>query len=329
MSSSTFRAAGVTTVVAAAALVLAACSGSPQPAPTSSGGLTPIAVSTSPSAGNASLYLPIQDGSYEEAGLDVKPEVLQSGSQAVPLLLNGQLQFAASDPISAIVAISQGTPIVIVANGNVVPEDAAADPNGAIIAADSPFSGLPDLNGQTVGINAINGFAQISLKAAIDEAGGDSSTVEWVELPIPEMQATVGRGTVAAAMTTEPYITAAKAPDSGVKPLPDGGIAAAVGGLPQLVYIASADYVENNPETVDAFVAAVDAASAQLADDDALVREIAKTSTAVPPEVIDQMTVPGFGPLTMDQLDSLQELMVRYGALEEPVDLSGSVRLSE
>jgi NitT/TauT family transport system substrate-binding protein len=318
MSSHTLRTAGAVTLVLAFALT--GCAASPAPQPTSDGGLTTIAVSTSPSAGNASLYLPIDDGSYEAAGLDVVPEVLQSGAQAVPLLLNGQLQFAASDPISAIVAISQGTPITIVAPGNIVPTDPEADPNGAIVAADSGIASLADLDGATVAVNALNAFAQVSLKVAIDEAGGDSASVQWVEFPIPEMQESVARGTVTAAMTTEPFLTAANAPESGVTPVPGGGIAAAVGGLPQLVYIASTEYVQKNPDVVEAFAAAIDAAATELAGDEALIRQVAKTSTSFPPEVVDAMIVPGFGPLTMDQLDELQSIMVAYGIIDAPVE---------
>jgi len=43
--------------------------------------------------------------------------VVQSGAAAIPLLLNGQLQFAAADPVSAIVAASKNIPVTVVAPG--------------------------------------------------------------------------------------------------------------------------------------------------------------------------------------------------------------------
>lgn len=315
-------------IFAASAMVLAASlTGCSEPAPagdstksSANGGLTQIAVSTSPSAGNTSLYLPINDGSYAAAGIEVTPQVLQSGAQAVPLLLNGQLQFAASDPVSAIVAISQGTPLTIVANGSVVPHDAAADPNSAIVAKDSAITSPVDLNGKTVAVNALNAFAQVAYKATVDHAGGDSASIKWIELPIPEMQTSVARGTVDAAITTEPFVTRAKASDSGVRPVDGGAFAAAAGGLPQLVYIASTEYVEKNPETVKAFVSSINAAAGKLQADPRLVRTVAKTSTSVKPSEIEQMLVPGFGPLTMDQVDELETMMVRYAVIKKPVD---------
>ncbi|MFC5500887.1 ABC transporter substrate-binding protein [Lysinimonas soli] len=305
-----------------AATALAACSTPSTPTtPTASkpGAVTDIAVSSSPSSGNASLYLPIQDGSYKAAGLNVTPQVLQNGAQAVPLLLNGQLQFAASDPLSALAAISQGTPISIVAAGAIVPTDASKDPNGAIVAADSTITSLKGLNGKTVAVNGLNGFAAVSMKAAIDAAGGDSSSIKWVEIPIPQMQTSVANHTVDAAVTTEPFITAAEAAGSGVKPLPGGGIATATGGLPQLVYLASDDYIAQHKDTVSAFVSAVNAAAKKLTGDPSLIRTVAKTSTTVSADVLDKMTLPAFGPLTLKAMTKLQSLAVKYHVLSGPV----------
>jgi NitT/TauT family transport system substrate-binding protein len=282
---------------------------------------TKITVGTSPSLSNVSLYLAASStgGQFAENHLSATPQVVQSGAQAVPLLLNGQLQFTAADPLGALAAIANQTPILIVASGNVAGKDAEHDNTALIVKSDSGISSAADLSGKTVAVNALNSLAEVGAKAAIDARGGDSSKVKWVELPIPQMQAAVEKGTVAAAVTTEPFLSAST--EAGLTSLMPV-LSVAMPGTPQLVYLTSKSYAESHPEVVLQFQKAITAANQQLTDDPSLIKTIAATSTTVAADVLDKIVLPVFDPPTptVAELTALQSQAVKYGAMKESFD---------
>ena len=311
-------------VVACCAVVATACSSSSSGSSGSSGGnTTSITVGTAPALSNLGLYLAASPagGEFAKNHLKMTPKVVQSGAQAIPLLLNGQLQFTAGDTAGTMVAIANHIPVVIVASGNVAGQDATHDNTGLIVKAGGGINGASDLSGKTVAVNALNGTAEISAKAAIDKSGGDSSKIKFVELPIPDMQAAVQNGTVNGAVTAEPFLTAAVG--AGLKFLLPA-MSVAMRGVPQSVYLTSKSYAAAHPEVVKAFQQAITAANRQLTSDPSLIKAVAAKSTTITPTVLSKIVLPVFNPpmVAVTTLESLQELMVKYGALKATYDLA-------
>src|SRR5260370_22043562 len=223
----------------AAVLCLAAVGCSARAASTTASGATSattparatkLTAGTSPTISNASLYLATEDGTFAKNNLDVTPVVIQSGAQAIPQRLNGQIQFAAADPLSSILTISKNVPLEIVVDGNAVPPDPAKHPSGLIVKGSSSIQSLAGLDGTPVAVNALNSLAQVGLEAAIDAKGGNSKSVKFVEVGFPQMVAAVQSGTVDAAATNQPFITAAKA--AGDREIPLGGLAPSMAAVP-------------------------------------------------------------------------------------------------
>ena len=98
MGSTARRRALLLGATASAALLLAACgsSGSSSSTADTASGSQAITVGTSPAILNVSLYYAVQSGLFSKNKLSVTPDVLPSGEAATPLLLNGQIQFAAN-----------------------------------------------------------------------------------------------------------------------------------------------------------------------------------------------------------------------------------------
>src|SRR5260370_32106298 len=156
----------------AAVLCLAAVGCSSKAASTTSSGATSattparatkLTAGTSPTISNASLYLATEDGTFAKNNLDVTPVVIQSGAQAIPQLLNGQIQFAAADPLSSILTISKNVPLEIVVGDNVVPPDPSKDPSGLIVKGSSSIQSLARLHGKTAAVNALSSPPQGAL----------------------------------------------------------------------------------------------------------------------------------------------------------------------
>jgi ABC-type nitrate/sulfonate/bicarbonate transport system substrate-binding protein len=76
-----------------------------------------------------------------------------------------------------------------------------------MILANAPFKSALDLQGKVVGCTAIGDIGYLGLRAMIDEQGGDSSTVRFIELPTTTLGATLEQGRVDAGITNEPYMS--------------------------------------------------------------------------------------------------------------------------
>jgi NitT/TauT family transport system substrate-binding protein len=302
--------------------VLAACSSSKSSSASSASSantsgapatVTNIKVGTSPALSNISLYYAASPGGiFSKHNLNMTPQVVQSGAQAIPLLLNGQLQFTAADPLSTMVAIQKHVPLVIVASGNTAGINAAHDNTGLIVKPS--ITSVADLAGKTIAVNGLNGLAEVSTKAAIDAKGGDSSKVNFVELPIPQMQSAVQAGTVAGAVTTEPFLTAAtRAGLTDLLPV----LSISTPGVPQIVYIASKSYVASNPDVVKAFTDSITEANMAVTNNPSLIKTVAAKSTTIPLATLNKVILPVFDPPTVKIaiLSKLQNLAVKYGGL--------------
>jgi NitT/TauT family transport system substrate-binding protein len=78
-----------------------------------------------------------------------------------------------------------------------------------MVKKDSPINSGSALNGKTVAVNVLRGASQISSEAWIDKHGGDSKTVQWIEMPFSAMQAALEAGRIDAAQVTQPFATTA------------------------------------------------------------------------------------------------------------------------
>jgi NitT/TauT family transport system substrate-binding protein len=251
----------------------------------------------------------------------VTPTTVASGQQAIPRLLSGQIQFTAADPLGAIQAIAHNLPLVIVAPASYVPSDSAHDSTGLLVNHASPITSASGLNGRTIAVNAIGGFVQLAAEASIDQAGGDSSSIKWIEVPLPNIVAAVQAGEVEGGVDAEPFVTQGKS--AGLRDVL-AVTSRALAGVPSAVYVTSKAYASSHPDIVKAFAASLYSANAALATNPQQVRTVGAKSTSVPAPVLAKIVLPVFQPqkLTVGALDKLQALMVRYRLLPAPVNLS-------
>jgi NitT/TauT family transport system substrate-binding protein len=319
------RSAVVTGLAVSISLLLTACGLNTGEAPSSSGissgtgTVTNLTVGTTPAILNVSLYYGVQSGIFAKNALQVTPKVVASGAEAIPLLLNGQIQFAASDPVAMITALSKNIPLTLVAPAGGPKSDMALDFTGVL--AKSTIKTAADLSGKTVAVNAIGGILQVAAKASIDLAGGDSSKIKFVTMSLSQMPAAVEGGQVNAAVTSEPFLSLGE--DAGLRNLLPV-VSKATPSVPTVVYVTSESYAKSNPEVVKRFAASLLAADTDLTKDPSKIRAVAAKSTKTAPDVLAKINVPDFKaePLSLDSFNDLQTLMIKYKVVSTEVDLS-------
>ncbi|MTD59215.1 ABC transporter substrate-binding protein [Amycolatopsis pithecellobii] len=271
------------------------------------------------SLSSASYYEAEAEGAFKKAGLTTKSSLVASGQQAVPLLLNGQIQFASSDVSGVMTAVAARNDVVMVASASACATTAATDPTGVMVAPKSGITSARQLSGKTVAIVALRGQSQMTVQAAVDNDGGDSSTIKFVELPITGMVDALKAGTVDAALLTEPFTTVAKS--AGLKVL-FAPFSASTPGVPQVVYMATRKWVDSHPVETKAFYEAITSANETLSANPEKIVEIGLKHTEVPEKQLRSMALPVFEPSTiqLDAVKSYVDLMVKYGYLKSPID---------
>lgn len=155
----------------------------------------------------SSIYYASDNGFFTKAGLDVDIAQNPSTPALASAVAAGTYDIAYATISTLAVAHTRGLPFVCIAPGiGYVPGKIS----GAImVPLNSTIKTGKDFNGKTLGAAGLNTIAEYLPRAWIDQHGGDSSTVKFVEIPFPETADALVAGRVDAAYMVEPFITIA------------------------------------------------------------------------------------------------------------------------
>jgi NitT/TauT family transport system substrate-binding protein len=311
--------------IVAGALALSAC-GTESGSESGSGDGSTLKVGATSSLSGIGLRLAIEGGDFKKQGLTVTPTKNQTANAAVPALMNGQIQIAQVDTLTALVAVSKGLPIKIVAGatGQATDGESGKMTQASLVAKpDSGIKDAKDLVGKKVAVPAIKTQTWMNVRGVVDAAGGDSSKVDFVEVPPDQMLDLVMKGTVDAADISEPLASSAIA---GKKVnLVHNVDVPGLKGAPASVYVTSENYKTQHPDTVKKFAKAVEAAAGRGNSDRDAELKVAQKQLGFKPEQLTNAVVPTFSsePLTVEGLKMVSDLAVKYGVLKKaPADLA-------
>ncbi len=154
-----------------------------------------------------SVFWAIKTGMYRKAGLDFQYTPTSSGTAATQAVVAGALNIGKGSLLSGVNAHLKGLPIHMVGNGAVW--NTKVRFNGLLAAADQKAVSGKDFNGKTFGVPALNDLNSLVISAWIDQHGGDSKTVQFVEIPNASVQAALLGHRIDGAALQEPELTAA------------------------------------------------------------------------------------------------------------------------
>lgn len=152
--------------------------------------------------GHAIAYLGVEDSLFARQGLDMEIVTPGNASEALPLLLNGQVDvlFGSLTP-GAINAMAEGQPVRIVAVRNVFDKDNCSSSNIVESVSRSP-------TGSQAVLSVDRDLAwKYLVERALSLAGHDVSEFRWVSVPnFSEIDA-LRKGTIDYALAGEPWFT--------------------------------------------------------------------------------------------------------------------------
>jgi len=310
--------------VALVACLLVACGGGEDEEASDTPALSPedpvsILVGTLPIPDNAPLFLAIQEGYFEEEGLEVETQMVAGGSAALPAMVAGDLQFSSSNWTTVLQAAGQGLPVQMVWEMT-GPKDGV---NGIMVKGDSPAQTAADLRGQRVAVNTLAGLVELQVRECMAAAGLQEGDFELVEIPFPDMPAAIQQGNVGGAFIGEPFVTLAEDQGSRVVAEPSSSCGERVAEMPVIGFMTTSQYSAENPEVTAAFARAMERGAELAESDPQKVIDILPTYTQLTPELAARMTLPAWlddrAPST-DRAEITMESMIEFGFIDEPVD---------
>jgi NitT/TauT family transport system substrate-binding protein len=289
-----------------------------------SSGTQTLKVGVIPIADVAPLYLGIDKGFFKEEQLKIQPQLAEGGAAITPAVVSGDFQIGFSNTISLLIAASKDLPVEIISQGVLggkSEEEAWAD---LLVLKDGPIQDGKDLEGKTIAVNTLENICEVTIKASLEKDGVDVDKLKFTEVPFPDMNAALEQKRVDGACVVEPFVsqgTAGKA--KGIDPFyvrtaPDLTVA---------TYFTSKQYAEENADTVDRFVRAINKSLeyAQAHPDE--VRQTLLDNTEIPPEAVEAIKLPIWRTdLNEPTIEKLSELSKKYGLIEEEPDLNELIR---
>lgn len=167
--------------------------------------LVPVRMGAYPTDSYAEPFYGLDSGIFKRAGLDVALTVAVNPIQA---LVAGALDIGIGDVIQVANPVNAGVDLGIFAGGGLALSEAPTTlfcvaKNGSIRVA-------KDLEGQTIGVVLIATLSSMAAREWMRQNGVDLDKVRLVEIPFSSMTAALERGTVAAAMVAEPFLSDAR-----------------------------------------------------------------------------------------------------------------------
>lgn len=205
----------------------------------------------------SAILLAVKEGLLRKAGLDVELTGMSSGATISSAVAGGAAQFGQSSLVTLIDAHTRGVPFTLVAPSGLITHDVVYA--AAIVRKDSPIKTARDLNGKTFAVPALLDLNQIAAMAWMDQNGGDSKTVKFIELSSPATIAAIEDGRVDAGQVGTPLLTTAL--DSGKTRILAQIFDAFGTRFENVAWFTTSDYAKANPTIVRRFAEVMQQAS--------------------------------------------------------------------
>lgn len=318
---------------AIAAMALTGCgSGSPSGTATTAtpgstatagGDLKKISVGVLSIAPSVAIQYGIDEGIFADHGLEVELQTGQGGAAMLPAVSTGTMNFSVGNPLSVMLAVDKGLDMRIV-TGFSNSEAEGEDTNGVVAAKAANISSFGDLEGKTVAVNTLKTQGDLTIMEAAAKAGADPAKIKFVEMPFPDMQAQLDRGSVEAIWLPEPFLAKALAdPKNALVGSPNQE---ALPGLPTMVTFTSGNFASQNAGTVKSFREAMEEILEKAEQNPDALRALLPKFMNMDPAVAKNLKMESFNAeVPTDVLSDLGTLMLKYKYVEKKPDVDALI----
>ena len=159
--------------------------------------------------GQTPLYYGLNSGLFRRYGIDVQLMPANNGAAAMAAVLGGSAEIAFTNMVAVLQAHLRGVPVQIVAPLSLYSSE--RPPMALVVLKDAPYHNGKDLDGKTISSPSVRDLNSISVMAWVDKTGGDSKTLQMVEVPSATALPALEEGRIDGATMIEPAVSQALA----------------------------------------------------------------------------------------------------------------------
>jgi ABC-type nitrate/sulfonate/bicarbonate transport system substrate-binding protein len=277
---------------------------------------TPVTIRVGIGLNDAGL-LPVyaqELGFAQPAGFTFDIQTFNNNGLITQAIIGGALDVGLIDSLQVANAVIHGIPLAFFAGGALFMHN-----SGTLVlvtAKTSPYHTARDLEGQSIGVSSLSSLSAAGTKQWLQTNGADPAKVKLFELGLPEMNAALERGTVAAVLQGEPFISEAKA-EQRVLGIPYSAVAPAfyING-----FVASRDWLAKNPALVNRLIGVIYQTARWANTKRADSAVIESRVTKIPIDIVSVMARNAFATsLDPKMIDPALAVALRYGLIGRPV----------
>ena len=233
-----------------------------------------------------------EKGFFAEQNLNVTWTTVPQGAIAIEAVYGGSAEVGGGSIFEPMVARGNGLDIVfLAASARIRPEK--PDNSGLAVRTNDKINGAKDLVGKKVSAGLINGPNYVHMREWLQRNGVDPGSVEFLEMPFPQMADALFQNRLDAVWNVEPFLTfMVRSGNARVIAYP---YQENVPHMDITGYVAKESWVKANPEIALRFKRAIERATTYLVNASTEERNdwVAKYSGAKP-EVVAAMHLPRF-----------------------------------
>jgi NitT/TauT family transport system substrate-binding protein len=207
-------------------------------------------------AAEAGYFIALDKGYFAEEGLDVELLSFQRGSELIPPLATGELQFGSMTLDGSLFNAAQRDIELKLINSNslLTPTHYTA---GIIVRQDlidsGRYKGPADLKGMTIALSSLGSTPQLYVERVLGRVGLSGDDVTFTLLSFPDMVPALANKAVDAAWLVEPLIAVVEAQGTARTVVSSGD---AYPGAITMMLVVSPVFAKEQPEAVRRFVVA-------------------------------------------------------------------------
>jgi NitT/TauT family transport system substrate-binding protein len=257
-----------------------------QPAPAN------IRIAVMPVTNFTPLVVARDQGFFKDENLNVTWTTVTQGGIAVEAVYGGSAEIGGGSIFEPMVARGNGLDIVFLAASSRI-RDEQPDNSALVVRTNDSIKTAKDLVGKKVSAGLINGPNYVHMREWLQRNGVEPSSVEFLELPFPQMADALFQNRLDAVWNVEPFLTfMIKSGNARVIAYP---YQENVPHMDITSYVAKESWVKANPDAARRFKRAIDRATTFLINASKDERDgwVAKYSGAKP-EIVAAMNLPRY-----------------------------------
>lgn len=236
----------------------------------------------------AAAALAVYDGIFARNGIEASITLIGNNATIPAALVSDSVQIGGLTTPTFLQAVTGGLDLTIVSGASSTVESTSKTA-AVIVAPGAGIDAPADFAGKTVGAPGLKASMHILFMLWLKERGVDPRQVNYVEVPFASMGDALKGGSVPAVLAADPVAT--RIVESGAGEIAGYILDGVPDGVPIIVFSATKEWAESNPEAVERFRRSIAEASEIVNANPERAREAVGRFTNIPANVLANQVV--------------------------------------